>query len=233
MTTFQAGDSNNNSSVRFSGPKMIVDPNPSNPDISTIVTPATLRGFFFVTYNARRELAYIVNDSGLSSNSAAPLRQLLTMTVPEYQYTGHIHFSATPAAALSYIFKSKCRIMPSIRLTITGGGGGPDGNGPLALGSNGQFYDDGDVDATHYFFNHSMPRTAGGPSGNGNPGTLTGDVIYMGAGGACVIDGGSGTVANPGIALGDPGTSGTFASKYVLFGWFHHQRPTRRCMDHH
>jgi len=51
-----------------------------------------------------------------------------------------------------------------------------------------------------------------------SPGVTAGDQIYYGAGALVVIDGSSGTVPNPGIALGVPGASGV-ASKQIYFGW--------------
>jgi hypothetical protein len=45
-----------------------------------------------------------------------------------------------------------------------------------------------------------------------------GDTLYFGCMGGIVIDTSEGSLANPGIALGDPGASGV-ASKLIYFGW--------------
>ena len=50
------------------------------------------------------------------------------------------------------------------------------------------------------------------------PGVSVNDTIYLGAGGYVAIDKMSGTVANPGIALGVAGAKGV-ASKNLYFGW--------------
>ena len=50
------------------------------------------------------------------------------------------------------------------------------------------------------------------------PGVSPGDTIYFGLGSLVEIDGTSGTVPNPGIALGVPGAKGV-ASKTIYFGW--------------
>ena len=50
------------------------------------------------------------------------------------------------------------------------------------------------------------------------PGVSPGDTIYFGLGSLVEIDGASGTVPNPGIALGIPGAKGV-ASKNIYFGW--------------
>lgn len=63
----------------------------------------------------------------------------------------------------------------------------------------------------------SQLNNASGGSGVGAA-VSSGDTIKFSMGASVAIDGDSGTVANPGIALGEPGAAG-LASKIAYFGW--------------
>ncbi len=95
-----------------------------------------------------------------------------------------------------------------------------DNNHELAVGSNGNF--DWVSSGTSTTATIGRVQSASGGSGDGNAGVSNGDTIYFGLGLSVAIDGSSGTVTNPGIALGDSGASGV-ASKRVYFCFGHTQ----------
>ena len=198
FTTFQANDSNNGSFARVSSPKMYVDP--ANPDI---VYASNAMGIFFVSYNAgvtwRRPTTLL---------NAWP-HATATGNVPANAGGAAITFSATPSEVLTF---NSNKFGLALYGYNVGGGGGPDGLGPLAVGSNGQGNDTGTADKHNIYPQRIFPRDGAGSA----QGILTGDVVYFGAGGVVCIDDSNGTVANPGIGLGDPGAKG-LASCNVFF----------------
>ena len=181
---------------------MSVDP--SNPDI-VYVSNAT--GIFFVSYNAG------VTWRIINTMLAAWPHATATNNIPSATSSPTVTFSATPAEVLSWNSNQQGLVLFGYN---AGGGGGPDGLGPLSLGSNGANYDSGGVNSTQFGFTYCPPRDGASSS----QGVLIGDVIYMGCGGLVAIDAGQGTVTNPGIGLGDPGSQGS-ASKNVMFGSLH------------
>ena len=90
-----------------------------------------------------------------------------------------------------------------------------DATRELALGTNGG-YDLVGGGSTANSFSTGMLQSYTGVIGAGS--VRARDTIYFGMGGGVCIDGSSGTLANPGVALGVPGATGV-ASKVVYFGW--------------
>lgn len=90
-----------------------------------------------------------------------------------------------------------------------------DATHELALGTNGP-YDLVGGGSTSTSFSVGMLESYNGKVGAGS--VRKGDSIYFGLGGGVCIDGSSGTVANPGIALNVPGATGV-ASKVIYFSW--------------
>ena len=88
----------------------------------------------------------------------------------------------------------------------------------LAVGSNGGYDYVLASTSSSVTINRIQPNDGSG--GNGKPGVVNNDDLYFGLGLSVTIDGSSGTVTNPGIALGDPNCSGS-ASKIVYFGFGH------------
>ena len=200
--TVQAQDSNASNYAHTSSPKMYVDP--ANKDICYL---SMAGGFFFVTYNGGDNWHPVMTMLNAWPHATA------TNDVAASVSPGPINFSAIPSDVLTFNSNTFGLILYAYNL---GGGGGPDGLGPLSLGSNGLGWDNGGVNSTQFQPSRIAPRDGTTTS---SPGVLTGDVIYFGAGGLVVIDDSNGTVTNPGIAQFGEGSG--LASKNVFFASLH------------
>lgn len=176
-------------------PKMLVDP--VNSDIC-YVTNST--GVLFVTYNA-----------GVTWHNPDDLWNALPHAAANANSPIHgepitLHFDSNAiTVAVGTVTSGIDAVMAYNR------------DAPLSIGSNGSQDHVYSANATQVVVAGVEPRTLGGSTSAGSPSVLAGDRIYFGKGALLAIDG-SETVANPGIALGDPGASG-LASKYIYIGY--------------
>ena len=173
-----------------SSPKMAVDPN--NADIVDVANQAPI---FWVTYNGGSNCSMVtpllaVFTSCKVQNGWLQLQVLKTIVVESNAATAHIK-AATSAGYQIYAYN------------ITH---------PAAVGQDA--LQDAVTDATI----NGSATTIRLQNWVQSPGVAVNDMIYLGACGYVAIDKTSGTVPNPGIALGVPGAKGV-ASKNLYFGW--------------
>ncbi len=176
---------------------MAVDPN--NQDIVYI---SNQTGVFFVTYNG-----------GTDWKTVDPLFAAL----PMQQTSG-------PAAAgqnnIPFASNAITKLLGTVIPTMGSNSAlfAYNRDAPLTVGSNSLYYDNiSSASDVHIAVLVIQSRIKGGSTA-----VMAGDRIYFGPGACVAIDGNSGTVPNPGIALGVPGATGV-ASKNIYFGWCHHQ----------
>ena len=161
---------------------------PNNPDI---VYAGNLTGIFFVTYNGGENWTRI--DPLLA---ALPSARTSAASEPG---SGTLKFASNPVTEAVGAWKRQPGAPAACAYNATKS---------LAVGSNGDFDIISAGSATSVnLFGYIEP-----------PGVSPGDTIYFGLGSLVEIDGASGTVPNPGIALGVPGAKGV-ASKTIYFGW--------------
>lgn len=176
----------------FGGPRMVVDPN--NKDV---VWGMMYNGIVWVSYNGGVTIHIVQALADLTllkcQATANCVLGLKTITVD----------SNPVAASFDYAHYGVYNMDHPFSL-----GGSSFGGGDMYLGG----------DATHVTVGNVQANNPVGIGSFGDPAVVSGDHLYFGLNGCLMIDGSNGTVTNPGIALGDPGATGS-ASKYVYFCW--------------